>query len=282
MNRAVRLAVGPAYGSVRDDRILPLTRVVGGVIAPVLLVAFVILWVLPDRTTELFAWTITPEMTPIVMGAGYGTGVYFFYRVVTIGSWHRVAVVFPGIAIFTWFMAAATGLHWGNFNHAHISFWAWAVLYVIAPILVPAIWLINRRTSTPAIGSSGPTVPTSIRGIAAVTGGGVTITAIILFFMPGVMIDTWPWDVSPLTVRILLGWFALLGAANLVVAFDARWSAWRILIHSQLIGLTLVLIGAIRAWSNFESGSVYTWALIGGMAVYLLSVLIFYVWMESR
>lgn len=276
------MTVGPDFGSVRDDRVLPITRLVGAIIAPILLAAFVILWVVPDRTTELFAWTIAPEMTPIVMGAGYGTGVYFFYRVVTVGEWHRVAHVFPGIAIFTWFMAVATGLHWANFNHTHVSFWAWTILYVVSPILVPGLWLLNRRTSSKAIASDGPTVPSMIRAIGAISGAAILLTAVVLFFIPELMIGTWPWDLSPLTTRVLLGWFALLGTVNFVAAFDKRWSAWRILIHSQIIGLALVLLGAIRVWENFDAHSPITWAVVIGMAVYLIGVSIFYLWMESR
>jgi len=86
---------------VRDDRILPVTRWVGWIIAPVLAAAFLVLYGLPGRTTELLAWTIRPDMTPILMGAGYGAGVYFFCRVATGDEWHRVAPVLPGIAAFT-------------------------------------------------------------------------------------------------------------------------------------------------------------------------------------
>ena len=146
MNSATAVLLGEQDASVRDDRVFPLTRLVGAIIAPILFVAFVILYGFPDRTEQLFAWTIQPEMTPLVMGAGYGTGVYFFVRVATVREWHRVAPVFLGIGVFTWFMAAATFLHWENFNHSHSTFFAWTLLYVISPVLVPGIWVINRRT----------------------------------------------------------------------------------------------------------------------------------------
>ncbi len=282
MSTVRRLVVGAEPSSLKDDRILPATRIVGGIIAPVLLVAFLILYGLPDRTTALFAWTIRPEMTPLVMGAGYGTGVYFFYRVVTIDEWHRVAPVFPGIAVFTWFMLAATLLHWENFNHAHVTFWFWTFLYVVAPVLVPGIWLLNQRTLPDGPVGEGPHVPQVVRWAAGLSGAAVTVTAVVLFFVPGVMIGAWPWDVSPLTTRILLGWFALLGVANLMVALETRWSVWRILTQTTAIGIALVLLGAIRAWGDFDPASPYTWALLVGMALYLLAVLVLYGVMESR
>ena len=281
MSTALRGAVGFETDARTDDRILPLTRLVGMIIIPVLLVAFAILWGLPGRTTELFAWTIRPDMTPIVMGAGYGTGVYFFYRVVTLDEWHRVAPVFPGIAIFTWFMALATVLHWENFNHAHVTFWFWAFLYLVSPLLIPGIWLLNRRTN-PTDRSGGPLVPTSIRGFSAVSGVAIVITSVVLFVVPEVMIAAWPWDVSPLTTRILLGWFVLLGTVNIVVALDPRWSAWRVLVQTQLIGLGLVLLGAGRSLGDFDWTNPYSAIVLGGMAVYLVGAGILYVLMEKR
>lgn len=281
MTGRFRRGIGSARDSTRDDRVLTATRVVGGIIAPILLIAFVILYGYPDRTADLFAWAISPEMTPLVMGAGYGTGVYFFYRVVTIDEWHRVAPVFPGIAVFTWFMAAATALHWANFNHDHVTFWLWVILYVVSPVLVPGIWLYNQRTA-PLEPGSGRQTPEIVRRVSGLSGVAITLTAIVLFAVPAVMIEVWPWDVSPLTVRILLGWFALLGTVNLVVALEPRWSAWRILVHAQLLGLSLVLVGAVRSWSDFDAANPLTWVVLGGMAGYLLGVLALYVSMEYR
>ena len=48
----------------RDDRILPETRWLSAIIIPFLVVAFGILYLFPDHTQELFAWTIHPRMTP--------------------------------------------------------------------------------------------------------------------------------------------------------------------------------------------------------------------------
>jgi hypothetical protein len=107
----------------RTDQILPETRWLGRLLVPALVVAAVILWGVPGRTTELFAWTIRPDMTPIVMGPGCATGAYFFTRVATTDRWHTVAIVFPGIAVFTRFMGLATALHWANFNHDHVTFY---------------------------------------------------------------------------------------------------------------------------------------------------------------
>ncbi len=282
MSLASRYFLGEEAFSVQNDRILPLTRMVGIVIMPILFVAFLILYGFPTRTEQLFAWTIAPEMTPLMMGAGYGTGVYFFYRVATIDEWHRVAAIFPGIAVFTWFMAAATFLHWENFNHSHVTFYFWTILYVVSPALIPGIWLVNRRTDPRERIRESLEMPQWLRWGAAVSGVLITLTSAVFFVVPEVMIANWPWTVSPLTTRILLGWFALFGVVNLMVSFDRRWSAARILAHSQVIGFSLVLLAAVRAWANFDTANPYALPLVGGIAMYLLVIVVVYVVMERR
>jgi hypothetical protein len=67
---------------VLDDRILPETRIIGALIPPFLVTAFVMLYLFPNDTEQLFAWTIKPSMTALMMGGGYVTGSYFFIRLV--------------------------------------------------------------------------------------------------------------------------------------------------------------------------------------------------------
>ena len=266
----------------KDDRVLPSTRWIARFIIPFLAAAFVVLYGVPHRTTEFFAWTIRPEMTPIIMGAGYGAGVYFFYRVASGASWHEVAPVFPGIATFTWFMAIATGIHWENFNHDHFTFALWVVLYAATPIVIPVLWFHNRRTDPGEIGPGETRLPRAVRALAGGLGFLITISAVLIFVVPTVMIGTWPWAVSPLTARILAGWFALLGVVNAVVALDPRWSAARILVQSQVLGFAMVLLGAVRVWNNFDPSNVLTWAVVGGMGFYLIAILILYFTLEPR
>ena len=266
---------------VRDDRVLPVTRWVARFIVPVLVAASLVLYGLPGRTTELFAWTIRPDMTPILMGAGYGAGVYFFYRVATADEWHRVAPVFPGIATFTWFMAVATVLHWENFNHDHYTFSLWVFLYAVTPVLVPAVWWVNRRTDPGEASTDDVRLPRAVRALGGGLGLLVTLSAVALFLVPEILIDGWPWAVSPLTARILSGWFALFGVVNAVAALDPRWSAARLLVQSQALGFGLVLVGVARAWGDFDHSNPLTWAIVGGMALYLGAVLLLHVRMES-
>jgi hypothetical protein len=268
--------------SDRNGRVLPITRWVARFIIPFLAAAFLVLYGLPDQTTTYFAWTIRPEMTPIIMGAGYGAGVYFFYRVASVNKWHTVAPVFLGIAAFTWLMAIATVLHWENFNHSHFTFGLWVFLYAVTPVLIPAIWVLNRRADPEELEGGEVLLPQVVRVLGGGLGVLITVSAVALFIAPELMIGVWPWTVSPFTARILAGWFALFGVVNSVVVLDPRWSAARILVQSQLLGFTLVLIGVVRVWANFDQSNALTWGVVGGMGLYLIVVSLLYIGLESR
>ena len=120
----------------RDDRVLPVTRGLAAVIVPFLVLAFAVLYPWPTDTDRLFAWTIKPTMTPMVLGAVYLGGAYFFVRATRATQWHTIKAGFPPVATFAGLMGVATLLHWGKFNHHHVAFWIWVALYFTTPFLV--------------------------------------------------------------------------------------------------------------------------------------------------
>jgi hypothetical protein len=100
------------------DRVFPATRILGAVIF-LALVPTVLLWVRPNDTSHWFAWTIHPSMTPLIMGAGYLCGAYFFARVVFARQWHHVGLGFLPIGVFATFMGIATFTHLDRFDDSH-------------------------------------------------------------------------------------------------------------------------------------------------------------------
>ncbi|MBA3745931.1 MAG: hypothetical protein H0W96_00305 [Solirubrobacterales bacterium] len=97
--------------AVRDDAVLPATRIAAVVVVAVLVPALIILWGMPHKTADLWAWTIAAPLTPIFMGAGYGAGAYFFVRVYMSKRWHEVSVGVLSAAAFALLMLITTVLH---------------------------------------------------------------------------------------------------------------------------------------------------------------------------
>jgi hypothetical protein len=267
---------------IRDDRIFPETRWIGACIPPFLFAAFILLYFFPNDTATLFSWTITPTMTPLMMGGGYISGSYFFIRLVMGGKWHWYTHGFPAIATFTWFMLISTLLHLDKFHQGHISFYAWLGLYIITPFLVPILWLRNRRTDPGTPDPDDVVVPDSVRMIAGIVGAGLLLIALFMLIFPDAAISIWPWKLTQLTAQVIGGWFALPAVVGIMVSRDSRWSAWRILLESQVIALILILVAVARAWSDFNQSNIFTWIFIGGISLLLIGVLALYVSMESR
>lgn len=268
--------------AAKDDRILPLTHWVGAAIPPFLVAAFILLCFFPNNTKELFAWTIAPSMTPLLMGAGYISGSYFFIRLIMGGRWHWFTLGLLPIATFTWFMGLATLIHWEKFNHSHISFYAWLILYVVTPFVVPFLWFRNRIADPGTPDPRDVIVPSTIRQITGVVGVVMLVIAVFMFVFPDTAISIWPWQLTPLTTRVIAGWFALPGMVGLAFASDRRWSAWRITLQSQLAGISIILIGVARAWGDFKTGNPMTWVFLFGMIGLLAYLLGVYISMESR
>jgi hypothetical protein len=144
---------------MRDDRVFAETRWLGVLIVPFLVVAFALLYFFPDDTRHWFAWDVQPTITPLVMGAGYIAGAYFFVQVARATRWHRIHVGFLPVTAFTLFMAIGTFNHLDRFATGHVAFWIWVALYVTTPVLVPLAWWRNRATDPGTPEPAEPPLP---------------------------------------------------------------------------------------------------------------------------
>jgi hypothetical protein len=273
---------GEGPTSVRDDRIFPATRWLAACIVPFLLAAFILLYFLPDHTDTLFAWTIRPTMTPLLMGAGYLAGGYFFVQVLRARRWHTVQLGFLPITAFTIFMAIATFMHLDRFHHGNITFYVWTALYIITPFLVPLAWYRNRVTDpgTPEPGDILLSSP--VRALFGAVGVAQLAVALGLLVVPQVMSKISPWTLTPLTAQVVGGWFALPSVVAILMAVDPRWSAIRITLQSQVIGLGLTLVAVVRAWGDFDRSNPLTWAFLGAISIMFLGLLVLVATMEQR
>ena len=93
-----------------------------------------------------------------------------------------------------------------------------------------------------------------------------SIVALVLLLAPQTMIDVWPWMLTPLTAQTLGGWFALPGITAVMMGLDGRPSAIRITLHSQVIGLVLILVAVARAWDDIDASNALSYVLVAGLA----------------
>jgi peptidoglycan/LPS O-acetylase OafA/YrhL len=272
--------------AARDDALLPAMRVVAAVVVCVLVPALVILWGLPGRTADLWAWTIKPDLMPIFMGAGYGAGAYFFVRVYRARRWHEVSVGVLSAAVFALLMLVATLVHFDKFNKgdaptlAAIAFWGWTIVYVVSPFFVGWLWWRNERRDPRAPEPGERLVPAAVRLVARAGAIAALVAAAVVLVSPSVAIDAWGWSLTPLTARVIACFTAQVGVGFLLLSRDPRWSSWRVLVQTFLIAVALLLLGAARAWDAFDHDNPLTWAYLAGLAGAGLVLLVLYRSME--
>src|SRR5688572_24206106 len=148
-------------------------------------------------------------------------------------------------------MGIATALHWDRFTQGHVSFIAWTALYAVTPFLVLGAWLRNRRTDLGLPDMEDVLLPRFVRLAVGAVGAVTLAVSALLFVQPAVMVGVWPWQLTPLTARVLGGLFALPGVFGLGMAIDPRWSAARVTLQSQVVALVFILAAVARTWTSF-------------------------------
>ena len=91
---------------------------------------------------------------------------------------------------------------------------------MVTPILVPALWFWNRQDDPAAPDEVDKVVPALARGAMMLSGAGFALFALIGLISPTTLIGMWVWTLTPLTARLLGGWFALLAVGGILDAVD--------------------------------------------------------------
>ena len=260
----------PVHHTVaRDDRVLTITRAVSVAIVPILTAAFVILFLFPGQTHTLWGWTIKSRMSAMFMGGGYLAGALFFFRAWRAEEWHRLG---PGIIATTMFatlLGIATFVNWDQFNHVHVSFWAWTALYVATPLLLPLLYVRNRVHDPGTLGPGDVRVPGPLRAGLAALGVAQLTFALLLFVRPSLFQAHWPWPLATLSARSLAGFATFPAMTYLAFAFESRWSALRWPFETAIVGVALIAVAAARSSGDFRGGAAaVAWriGLIGALA----------------
>jgi hypothetical protein len=267
--------------SPSGDRIYGFTKFVAALLGIVVFFAFIVLYFFPTRTKQLFAWPIAPPMTAMFMGASYANGVVFFSAVLLGKKWHRVWAPHVGVFMFATLLLIATILHWDRFNHAHPVFYIWVFIYAVAPILTPWALIRNLKEDPNVPDERDAIVPLGLRIAWLIPGILFLGAALYAFVNPAWLIPHWPWKATPLTMRVIVSFYSMLGVAVFAVVREPRWSAWRVGAIGVIVWHALILVAALRRQGDFKGGLFHGWWFPFELALLIGAVLTFVV-MESR
>jgi len=243
------------------DRIYGFTKFVANLLGIVVLFAFIVLYFFPTRTKQLFAWPIAPPMTAMFMGASYANGAIFFAAVLLGQKWHRVWAPHVGVFVFATLLLIATILHWDRFTHNHPVFWIWVFIYVVAPVLTSWAMIRNLHEDPHQPEQPDAIVPFVLRVIWLIPGILFLLVALYAFIKPVWLIPLWPWKATPLTMRVIVSFYSMLGVAVIAVFRESRWSAWRIGLIGVIVWHALTVLAAFLRQMDFRNGLLQGWWL---------------------
>jgi hypothetical protein len=265
-----------------EDRVLPFTRVLAFIIIPFLVAAAFLLIVLPGGTEQHFAWTIQPPVTAMLLGSAYAGGIWFFVQVAVQRRWHRVRHGFPAVLVFATLLAIATFLHWDRFLYGHVSFITWVTLYISTPVLVLVALILNLRQDDGMPEGDDVEIPAPWRYVLAFVGAASTVTGLVLFIVPSLLIGSWAWEVTPLTARVVGAVLTLPGLVNVWMLWDDRWSAFRRVFQAQLVSLACILLAIAVRLADFDWSRPSAWLFAIGIVVSAAVYALFYFSLERR
>ncbi len=269
----------PLAGS---DRVLPYTVGLSVFVIPFLVAASVLLYLLPMRTEELFAWTIAPSLTAMLLASAYLGGIWYFFLVIRLRRWHRIQYGFAAVFVFATLLGIATALHWDRFHFGHISFVTWAALYVTTPFLTLAAIVANRPADPRAGEDVDVEIPRPARIALAVVGILALACGLALFIAPGLFLEMWAWELTPLTARVVGAVLTLPGVVNIWLLTDSRWSSFRWMFQAQLVSLAFITAALVMAWNDLDWARPAAVLFVGGIMLSFVAYALFYGYNERR
>jgi hypothetical protein len=194
-------------------------------------------------------------------------------------------VAIPSIFLFAVLALVATVMHLDRFHFNHpLAFtrflaWLWLVAYAVFPVAMPIIFVLQTRAS----GIDPPRTAALPRWFSlalAVQGGILILTGVLLFVLPATMGRVWPWELTPLTARVIGAWAIGIGA----VAVQSIWeNDWRRL-RSMTVAYTI--FGALQLVNVFHFAGSVVWSGAGSwlFVIVMASIALAggYGWWRSR
>lgn len=212
----------------------------------------------PADTASGWFWTVAPPINAGMFGALYlAAGLLVAWAAVR-GLWEPARFLGPMVPAFTGMMLLTTVLHLDRFQPGtRLAYW----LLVYAVALAAGVAAYARHEGR---GATWRVVSAEVgrrtRTAAVVAGALAAAFALVGYAAPGVIVAAWPWEISPLMVRVFVSWLVAFAAGLLWFGREPDWQRIRpvavlLLLTAVLLALVLVahrgdLGGEIlRAWA---------------------------------
>lgn len=229
----------------------------------------------PQDSATNFAWPILPVVMAAVLGGFYITSAPLFLLPFFARRWEMIRSMILPTALFSILQTAATFLHWDKFSVGSLPFYVWFASYVLPPPIFITAYILHQRKSASSSGASDDPIPAWIRRLLILCGGGLTITAILVFIVPNLLIPIFPWQLTPLTARSFCAWLVAVGTIMLSMSRENDRMQARLATPMLILILPALLMQMARFAKEVNWASPVLWvglllfAIVGFCGLYL-------------
>jgi hypothetical protein len=114
-----------------------------------------------------------------------------------------------------------------------------------------------------------PPIPSFLRQVLAVECSVVFAAGVLLFFLPGLASQVWPWNIPPFNARFVGAVYLAAYLPLILFWFVPRWIPGRLTLWMILTFTTLVLITMLIHWNIFERNRIATWLVFWPLYIFL-------------
>jgi hypothetical protein len=263
----------------------PFTRMLLLAASILVLVVFLNIFFLTEKTDEFFAWTVNPPITGAFIGAGYGAACILEYLASRKRYWAESRVALYGVVAFSFLMLLATVMHRDRFHfdaenwYTEAGTWFWLLIYASVPLMLSVAAFDQWQQPG---GDPARTRPISrpVRLLIFALGLLFVQIGALLFIAPEQTAVVWPWTLTALTGRTMAAWVVGIGVTIIQVARDADWEWARPAIYSYACFVILIAIGVIRYNDSIAWDEIQIWLF---WALWLAPLLVIgYGWQASK
>ena len=206
-------------------------------------VAAVLSLTLAPGSEDWFTWTVVPDAGARLLAVMYANALVLGIVALRQPDWAHARVIFVLISVFAVAATVMTFFNLAPFKaHPwyHLAYWltGYAVLVATAPAIL--IWQERRHGGRLPVEAPMTRLQ---RATGALAGGAMGAASIALLISPARFSDVWPWNVAPLTGRLLGVWLGAFAIAYAWALWDGDWRRVRPLyLAAPVTGLLLALV----------------------------------------
>jgi hypothetical protein len=230
----------------------------------------------PASTENTFFWKINPPISAAMFGGLYlvaGTAVLL---AVLRGKWESARYLTPMVIFFGSLILLTSFIHLDKFDQSPKIFY-WLAVYIVAPLAGIIFFVQHERGKANWQVVTEPIRPAA-RILAVVVGTMAAIFVLVCFFSPNILIDNWPWPITPLMVRTFGSWISALAGGLLWFAVEKDWKRMSNLVTMVTVFPYFMLLMLVIHSNDLKPDNISVWifaaslvgfSLCGGLLLWL-------------